>query len=315
EAVGTMLEDLLGNDASIDGLAQSIYARTAGNPFFTEEVVQSLIESDALVGGRGSYRLVKPIERLQVPTTVEEVVVARIDRLGAGENLVLQWGAVIGNDFSEPILGRVLNEISHSPLSETELGLALRVLKDADFILDRSLYPVPEYTFKHPLTQDVALHSQLRERRRRVHTAAAGALEEAHTERLDEAAALLAHHHEEAGNALAAARWHRRAAEWAGITNAAEGLRHWERVRGLVRALPHNSETLQLGTTACWRGLGLGWRLGMPTSEAAGIFEEGRQLAEESQDVRTLAALHGVYAQVVGMVGGDLDEWVRYSRE
>src|SRR5262249_3476645 len=217
--------------------------------------------------------------------------------------------------FCEPILRRVANEVSYSPMSETELGSALRVLKDGDFILEQSLYPVPEYTFKHPLTREVALHSQLRERRRRVHSAAAAALEEAHAGRLDEAAALLAHHHEEAGDALAAARWHRRAAEWAGITNAAEGLRHWERVRSLVRALPHNSETLRLGTAACWRGLGLGWRLGMPTTEAAGIFEEGRQLAEESQDVRTLAALHGVYAQVVGMVGGDLDEWVRYSRE
>jgi adenylate cyclase len=142
---------------------------------------------------------------------------------------------VIGKDFSEPILARVLNEISHSPLSETELGLALHILKDGDFILEQSLYPVAEYTFKHPLTQDAALHSQLRERRLRVHAAAAGALEEAHAGRLNEAAALLAHHHEEAGDALAAARWHRRAAEWAGITNAAEGLRHWERVRSLVR--------------------------------------------------------------------------------
>ncbi len=315
EAVREMLEDLLGNDASIDGLAQSIYARTGGNPFFTEEVVQSLIESGALVGVRGSYRLVKPIDRLQVPTTVQALLAARIDRLGEREKFVLQSAAVIGKDFSEPILRRVVNEISHSPLSETELGSALRVLKDGDFILEQSLYPVPEYTFKHPLTQEVALHSQLRERRRRVHAAAAGALEEAHAGRLDESAALLAHHHEEAGNALAAARWHRRAAGWAGITNAAEGLRHWERVRGLVRTLPHTSEILQLGATVCLGALGLCWRLGISPTEAAGIFEEGRQLAEESRDVRALTALHGTYAGVLGTVGGDSDEWVRHSRE
>jgi class 3 adenylate cyclase/tetratricopeptide (TPR) repeat protein len=315
EAVRAMLEDLLGHDASIDGLAQSIYGRTAGNPFFTEEVVQSLIESGALEGVRGSYRLVKPIDRLQVPTTVQAVLAARIDRLGEREKQVLQTAAVIGKDFSEPILQRVVNEISHSPFSETELGSALRVLKDADFVLEQSLYPVPEYTFKHPLTQEVALHSQLRERRRRVHAAAAGALEEAHAGRLDEAAALLAHHHEEAGDALAAARWHRRAAEWAGITNAAEGLRHWERVRNLVRALPHSSETVQLGATACLAILNLGWRLGIPSTEAAGIFEEGRQLAEESRDVQALAALHGVYGCVLGLAGGDMDEYVRNSRE
>ena len=138
EAVRAILEDLLGHDPSIDGLAQSIYARTGGNPFFTEEVIQSLIESGALQGIRGSYQLVKPIERLQVPTTVQALLAARIDRLGEREKFALQSAAVIGKDFSEPILRRVVNEISHSPLSETELGLALRLLKDGDFILEEA---------------------------------------------------------------------------------------------------------------------------------------------------------------------------------
>jgi class 3 adenylate cyclase/tetratricopeptide (TPR) repeat protein len=315
EAVRGMLEDLLGNDASIEGLAKSIYARTAGNPFYTEEAVQSLIESGALEGTRGSYRLVKPFEQLQVPPTVQALLAARIDRLGEREKFVLQSAAVIGMEFSEPILRRVVNEISHSPLSETELGLALRVLKESDFILEQSLYPVPEYSFKHPLTQEVALNAQLKERRRQVHAAAASALEEAHAARLDESAALLAHHYEGAGDALAAARWHQRAAEWAGITNAAEGLRHWERVRSLVRTLSHTSETLQLGATACLGILALSWRLGMPTSDATAIFEEGRELAEKSGDVQSLAALHGTYAMVIGLVGGDSDEFLRYSRE
>jgi class 3 adenylate cyclase/tetratricopeptide (TPR) repeat protein len=315
EAVRAMLVDLLGNDASIEGLAKSIYARTAGNPFFTEEAVQSLIESGVLEGTRGSYRLVKPIEQLEVPPTVQALLAARIDRLGEREKFVLQSAAVIGREFSEPILRRVINEISHSPLSEIELGLALRALKDSDFILEQSLYPVPEYSFKHPLTEEVALNAQLKERRRRVHAAAAAALEEAHAGRLDESAALLAHHHEEAGDALAAARWHRRAAEWAGITSAAEGLRHWERVRSLLRTIPHSSETVLLGATACLRSVGLCWRLGMPTSDATAIFEEGRQFAEESRDKRTLAALHGMYAAFLGDAGGDSDEWVRNSRE
>ncbi len=90
---------------------------------------------------------------------------------------------------------------------------------------------------------------------------------------------------------LDAARSHKRAAEWAGITNATEGLRHWERVRSLVRTLPQTSETSQLGASACLGTLGVGWRLGTPTAEAAGIFDEGRRLAEESGDLRTLAAL------------------------
>jgi class 3 adenylate cyclase/tetratricopeptide (TPR) repeat protein len=315
EAVRAMLEDVLGNDPSVDGLAQSIYARTGGNPFFSEELVQSLIESGALEGARGSCRLVRPIEQLQVPTTVQTLLAARIDRLGEREKFVLQSAAVIGKDFSEPILRRVVHQIRDSLHSETELGSALRVLTDGDFILEQSLYPVPEYSFKHPLTQEVALHSQLRERRRRVHAAAASSLEAAHAGRLNEAAALLAYHHEEAGDALAAARWHRRAAEWAGVTNAAESLRHWERVRGLVRTLPHTSEAVQLGASACLGALSVGWRLGMPTSVATGIFEEGRRQAEESRDVRALAALYGTYSTVLSIVSGDSDEWLGYSRE
>src|SRR5262249_31131913 len=80
EAVRAMLEDLLGNDTSIDGLAQSIYAHTGGNPFFTEEVVQSLIESGALTGTRGGYRLLRPIERLQVPPSVRALLAAAVGR-------------------------------------------------------------------------------------------------------------------------------------------------------------------------------------------------------------------------------------------
>ena len=200
-------------DASIDGLAEAIHERTGGNPLFTEEVVQSLIESGSLEGTRGSYRLVTPIARLQVPPTVHALLAARIDRLGEREKHVLQAAAVIGNDFPEPILAAACE------VSLDGLRAALRILKNAEFIYEQSLYPVAEYAFKHPLTQEVALRSQLQERRRRTHAAVAGALEEANGERLDETAALLAHHHEEAGDAAAAARWHRRAAEWAGLND------------------------------------------------------------------------------------------------
>ncbi|MBF6592635.1 MAG: hypothetical protein IVW57_19165, partial [Ktedonobacterales bacterium] len=213
------------------------------------------------------------------------------------------------------ILQRVVGEIGRSPISETDLRAALRVLKDAEFIYEQSLYPVAEYAFKHPLTQEVALRSQLQDRRRRTHSAVARALEAAHAERLDENAALLAHHHEEADEALEAARWHRRAAEWVGLNDIKAALHHWQSVRSLVRTLPQTSETSQLGASACLGTLGVGWRLGTPTAEAAGIFEEGRRLAEESGDLRTLAALNGVYACVLGLVGGASDEYVRYSRE
>jgi class 3 adenylate cyclase len=89
EAIAELLGDLLGNDPSIAGLAGPIHARTGGNPFFTEEVAQSLIESGHLEGARRAYRLVTPVERLEVPATVQAVLAARIDRLAEREKRLL----------------------------------------------------------------------------------------------------------------------------------------------------------------------------------------------------------------------------------
>src|SRR5215813_10180835 len=93
-------------------------------------------------------------------------------------------------------------------------------------------YPQLEYSFKHPLTQEVAHRSPLRERRVRVHAAVARALGEAGGN-LDERAAEIAQHWGEAGAPGNAARWHRRGAEWAGLADPRESLRHWRRVREL----------------------------------------------------------------------------------
>jgi class 3 adenylate cyclase len=296
EAVRELLDDLLGKDASIDGLAKAIHERTGGNPFFTEEVVQSLIESGSLEGTRGSYRLVTPIERLQVPPTVQALLAARIDRLGEREKQVLQAAAVIGKDFTEPILQRVVDEVGRSPLPEADLRGALRTLKDAEFVYEQSLYPVAEYAFKHPLTQEVAQRSQLQERRRRTHAAVARALEEAHADRLDETAALLAHHYEEAGEAAAAARWHRRAAEWAGLNDIKAALYHWQRVRELARQGGDAHESAALTAVACSQALTLGWRLGASATEWGELFEEGCAAAERAGDLAALAMLNATYS-------------------
>ena len=102
EAVRELLDDLLGADPSTRGLAELIHGRTGGNPFFTEEVVQSLIESGHLEGTRGRYKLLTPVDRLAVPASVQALLAARIDSLGDVAKRVLQTAAVIGKDFSEP---------------------------------------------------------------------------------------------------------------------------------------------------------------------------------------------------------------------
>ncbi len=284
ESVAELLTDLLGKDPSIAGLAEPIHARTGGNPFFTEEVAQSLIESGHLEGTRGAYRLVTPIERLQVPATVQALLAARIDRLPEREKRLLQVASVIGKDFAEPLLAAV------AELPAEELKAALATLRRAEFIHEQALYPVAEYAFRHPLTQEVALGSQLRERRRQVHAAVARAIEEQDAEQLDERAALLAHHYEEAGEALDAARWHRRAAEWVWRTDFAAATHHWGRVRALLREVPDDRETAALGIAACTQLLNACWRLGTGLDQARVLLEEGQSLANAIGDRR--APLH-----------------------
>jgi len=315
ESVRQLLGNLLGPDPSLAGLADAIHARTGGNPFFTEEVVQSLIEAGTLAGVAGAYRLTAPVAAREVPASVHVVLAARIDRLAERAKLTLQTAAVIGKDFSEPVLAQVLADVAPSDGAAADVAGTLRTLEQAEFLYAQSLYPVAEYTFKHPLTQEVAYETLLRERRARVHAAVARASAEVHADKLDEKAALLAHHWERAGDAWQAALWHKRAAEWAGVTNATAGMRHWEQVRRLLRPLARTPEILQLRIAACVGNLNLSWRLATPVAEATDIFEEGRRLAEEVGDVRAQAALHGTFGCALGLVGGDSDDYARYSRE
>ena len=244
EAVTELLRDLLGADAAMTQLKQLIEERTGGNPFFIEEVVRALFDQGTLVreaGATGRVVLARPVDEIQIPTTVQAVLAARIDRLPEREKQVLQTAAVIGKVFAEPVLRRV------AELPEPELAAALRGLVAAEFLDERALYPEAEYAFRHPLTQEMAYRSQLGERRARVHAAVARVIAELYAGKLDERAALLAHHWEAAGDALEAARWSRRAAEWVGLSNFPEALRHWRKVRALIEGLPESAETRELG--------------------------------------------------------------------
>jgi hypothetical protein len=153
-------------------------------------------------------------------------------------------GAVIGKEFSEPILKRV------SDLSEAELAASLHHLTGAEFLNEKAIYPEAEFTFKHPLTQEVAYGSPLTERRARTHAAVAHAIAELYPDKLDERAALLAHHWECAGEPVEAARWHARAAEWARINDPGEALRHHMKVRDLLGQVPESESLAPLALEA-----------------------------------------------------------------
>jgi class 3 adenylate cyclase/tetratricopeptide (TPR) repeat protein len=302
EAVEQLLEELLGSDPSLGGLGDLIRERTAGNPFFIEEVVRSLVEAGNLGGERGAHRLVRPIAETAVPASVQAVLSARIDRLGEREKAVLQAAAVIGKEFPEPVLAHV------AALEPSALEEALRALVAAEFVFEQELYPEALYAFTHPLTQEVAYGSQLGERRTAVHAGVARAIIEQHPERLDERAALLSQHWESAGEPLEAARWHARAGAWIGTKDPTASLRHWHCVRKLTDSLPDSEETAALGLAARIFALSSGWRLGISDHEAEALFSEAERIASETQDVWSQTILLATYGTILFATRGRFRE-------
>jgi adenylate cyclase len=308
-AADELLRDLLGADPSLDGLAERIRERTGGNPFFIEEVVQALAEDGALHGDRGVYQLGREIDDIAIPPTVQAVLEARIDRLSNQEKAVLQTAAVIGREFSEPVLRWVADE--------EEISAALAALVDAELIFEQALYPDVEYAFKHPLTHEVALGSQLSERRARTHAAVARALTELAGGDEGERAALLAHHWEEARDPVQAAGAYRRAAEWAGVLHPQEAIRHWRKVRELLAGQPDTAQTAELTLAACTQVLNLGWRVGLSEEEIDAALDDGCALAERTGDVAAharLLATSGAARGVAGDVQGALAQFLEAAR-
>jgi predicted ATPase len=237
EAITELLRDLLGTDPSLAGLGDRIRKRTGGNPFFIEEVVQALAEAGSLAGARGGYRLARPATELALPATVQAVLAARIDRLEERDKHVLQTAAVIGKEFSEAVLKRVVD------LPETELSAPLTKLTASEFIYEQALYPELEYTFKHALTQEVAYGSLLLERRQAIHERAAEAIEALVGSGSPEHYAELAHHYSHSRKTEKAIQYSQLAGQWAVQHSAnAEAIRHLTTALELLKSLPDSLE-------------------------------------------------------------------------
>jgi class 3 adenylate cyclase/tetratricopeptide (TPR) repeat protein len=230
-----LLRDLLGDDPSLVRLKELLLKR--GNPFFLEETVRTLVETGSVEGARGAYRLVHPLQALQIPPTVQAILAARIDRLSPSDKQLLQAAAVIGKDVSYAILQAIAG------LPEDALHRGLADLQEHEFLYEARLFPDREYTFKHALTHEVTYGSLLAERRRALHDQIVGAILQLYPDRLPEHLDRLANHAvrgeqweravgflREASAKAAARSAYREAA--AGLEQALEALRHLPETQG-----------------------------------------------------------------------------------
>jgi tetratricopeptide (TPR) repeat protein len=241
EGAAELLTALLGNDAGLDPLKQLLVERTEANPLFLEESVRTLVETAALVGDRGAYRLTRPVETLKIPATVQAILAARIDRLAPETKRLLQAAAVIGKDVPMPLL------VAIADAPESEVRIELTRLQAAEFLYEVRLFPDLEYTFKHALIQEVAYGGLLHDRQRALHAHIAQAIEGLAPERIAAQAEKLAYH------ALRGELWEKAAAylRQAGLRAMAraatgEAIAHLEQALATVRHLPEIRETTEL---------------------------------------------------------------------
>ncbi len=239
ESADALLRTLLGEDGSITPLKALLIARTEGNPLFLEESVRTLVETGALVGEAGAYRLARPLESLQMPPTVQAILAARIDRLGPALKRLLQAASVVGKDVPVALLEGIAS------VPEDELRRSLAELQTAEFLYEARLFPDLEYTFKHALTHEVAYGSLLQDRRRALHAALVRVIERLHAGRLAEQVEILAHHALRGALGIEAARYLRQAGMKAVARSAnREAVGFCEQALALLKEFPETNETL-----------------------------------------------------------------------
>jgi pimeloyl-ACP methyl ester carboxylesterase len=192
EAAGAaeLLSGSLGDAPDLAELKRRLLEASEGNPLFLEESVRILVDTGALAGARGAYRLIRRPGEIAIPASIAAIIAARIDRLGVAEKTVLQLAAVIGEDVPLALLEAV------TELGAEALHGALADLRARELLYEARLFPEIAYAFRHGLTRRVAYDGLLHESRRTLHARVAEALEARHADHLDEVVEALAHHFE-----------------------------------------------------------------------------------------------------------------------
>jgi class 3 adenylate cyclase/tetratricopeptide (TPR) repeat protein len=194
---GAHSKELLGNLLYIEDLPESvrnlILNKAEGNPFFVEEVIRTLIDSEYIVQENSHWHATREIVNVTIPDTLTGVLSARIDRLPENTKHVAQTAAVLGRIFAYRAL---MATCAAAPLPEQieDVEPHLGVLTYEELVRERVHDPELEYIFKHALTQEAAYELLLIRRRKELHRRAGEVLEELYPEQRGELASALAYH-------------------------------------------------------------------------------------------------------------------------
>jgi len=270
--VETMVEKIPGGKVLPVEVIQHIVSKTDGVPLFVEELTKSVVET---VGATGR----SPLHSFDIPATLQDSLMARLDRLGTAKELA-QLGATIGREFNYALLEAV------SLLDEDTLQRGLRQLVDAELVFQSGVPPQSRYLFKHALVQDTAYQSLLKSRRYQLHQSVAQVLVEQFPEAVESQPELVAHHYTEAGLKEQAIPYWQQAGQRAVQRSAnEEAVRHLTTGLELLKTLPETPERTQqeLSSQLTLGGLRIATH-GFASPEAEQAFRRARELCELTGD-------------------------------
>ncbi|WP_439364696.1 AAA family ATPase [Bradyrhizobium sp. DASA03005] len=266
---------LSGGKALPPAVLDQIVAKTDGVPLFVEELTRTVLETNLLRDEGDHYALAGPLPPMAIPATLQESLLARLERLAPARE-VAQVAAAIGREFSHELLART------TALPESELQAALDDLVGSGLVFRRGTPPLATYSFKHALVQDAAYATLVRAKRQRLHARIAAALEQHFPETVQAQPELLAHHYTEAGLAEPAIDYWLRAGQRAiarsAMTEAVAQLRNGLNLLKGVPEADRSRRELDLQITL---GVALMATQGWAAPEAGRANARARELCEQ----------------------------------
>ena len=289
-----MMSGLTGGKEIPEEVVTQIAAKSDGVPLFVEELTRMVVESGLLREVDGRYELDGPLPALAIPSTLQDSLTARLDRLSSVRESV-QLAAVLGREFSYELIGAV------SPLEDVNLGQQLEELVTSEFLYQRGIPPKSTYTFRQALIQDAAYNSLLISRRQQYHQRVAEVLEERFPDTVEVQPELVAHHYTEAGCNQQAVNYWQRAGQNAMSRSAnVEAVNHVTKGLGLLEALPDTPErAAQEVILQTMLGRTYLQIRGYSAPEVQLAFNRARDLidqtGESAQHFHVMTGLHGYY--------------------
>ena len=253
----SMVNDLLSTEYIDSDLEELILEKTEGVPFFIEEFIRSLNDLKLIEKKNNKCRLAKDIQDVTIPSTIHDVIMARVDSLPEDAKELLQTGSAIEREFTYDLIKRV------KELPEQALLSHLSVLKDSELIYERGIYPETTYIFKHALTRDVVYESILTRKKMNLHEKIGNAVEKLYADRIEEQYELLAHHYALSEHWEKAVHFGRLAAEKAHkLSQFQQAVTIYEQTAEWLLKLPENKirqeSLVDIQLEICWSNIGLG---------------------------------------------------------